>query len=428
MGRARGANAIMAAAFEATYGTPPASGYKKLPFVSSALGEEQNLIASDLLGLGRETLPPSRDVINNDGDVVVPVDLRNFGYWLKLLLGSPTTTQGVAASGYFDFSAQPASGSKITIGGADWTFTSSGATGDESNIGATLRDTLVAAVQGLNASLTGALASERYTLNTAGTRITVTHKTVGTSGNSMTLAASSAPASNAAPSGTNLTGGSATGPYNHVFDSGALSLPSMSVEIGLPDVPSYGMNFGVRANSMRIQMQRSGLLNATFALIAQGETKAATSGAGTPTEAVIELFSQFQGEIIRNGVPLGSIVSAEINYSNSLDKVEVIRPDGRIEDAGPANVAVSGNIVVRFADTVLLDQAVIGSGAELSFGWKIAPGKEPGFRMYEVFLPKPKTPIQGPGGIQATFAYQAAKDPVTAKTMTVTLINDVSAY
>ena len=86
MARARGANAVMAAAFETTYGTAPVAGFKKLPFVSSALGDEQNLIASDLLGYGREPLPPSRDVVNNDGDAVVPVDLRNFGYWLKLLM------------------------------------------------------------------------------------------------------------------------------------------------------------------------------------------------------------------------------------------------------------------------------------------------------------------------------------------------------
>ena len=312
MARARGANAIMAAAFETTYGTPPASGYKKLPFVSSALGEEQNLIESDLLGLGREPLPPNKDVANNEGDVVVPVDLRNFGYWLKLLLGAPTTT--------------------------------------------------------------------------------------------------------------------GTGPYTHTYVSGALALPSMAIEIGLPDVPSYGMNFGVRANTMTIQMQRSGFLNATMGLIAQGETRSASSGAGTPSEAAIERFSQGIGEIKRNGVALGNIVSAELTYSNNLDKVEVIRPDGRIEDAEPAMVAANGNIVVRFADTTLLDQAIDGTACELSFGWEIDADRSLLFTLHEVYLPRPKLSVSGPGGVQATFAFQAAKDSTLQKTMTVVLVNDVPTY
>jgi hypothetical protein len=312
MARARGANAVLAAAFETAYGTPPASGYKKLPFVSSALGEEQNLIESDLLGLGREPLPPAKDVANNEGEVVVPVDLRNFGHWLKLLLGAPTTT--------------------------------------------------------------------------------------------------------------------GTGPYTHTFVSGALALPSMAIEIGLPDVPSYGMNFGVRANSMTIQMQRSGHLTATMNLIAQGETRAGTSGAGTPSEAAIERFAQGIGAIERNGVALGNVVSAELTYSNNLDKVETIRPDGRIEDAEPAMVAATGNVVVRFANTTLLDQAIDGTNCELSFGWEIDPDRSLLFTLHEVYLPRPKLPVSGPGGVQATFAFQAAKDPSLNRTLTAVLFNDVAAY
>ena len=45
MARARGANAIMAAAYESTYGTVPGSGFKKLPFVSADIGEDQALIS-----------------------------------------------------------------------------------------------------------------------------------------------------------------------------------------------------------------------------------------------------------------------------------------------------------------------------------------------------------------------------------------------
>jgi hypothetical protein len=313
MARARGANAVMAAAFESAYGTAPVSGYKKLPFVSSALGDEQGLIESDLLGFGREPQPPSRDVVNNDGDVVVPVDLRNFGVWLKLLMGAPTTTED-------------------------------------------------------------------------------------------------------------------TGVFTHTFVSGALTLPSLAVEVGMPDVPSYGMNVGVRANMLKIGLQRSGLLNATMSLIAQGETRATSSAAGSPTMLAIERFSQFMGEIRRNGSAIGQIVSAEVNYSNNLDKVEVIRPDGRIEDADPAMVAVTGSVNVRFADTTLLDQAVSGDDCELSFGWTIDADKSLLITVHSVFLPRPKLPISGPAGVQAAFSWQAAKDAAVGKTCTVELINDVSTY
>ncbi len=428
MARARGANAIMALAFESAYGTPPGSGFKRVPFVSAALGEQQNLIESDLLGYGRDPQQPARDVINNDGDVVVPLDLRNFGYWLKLLFGAPTTTQGVAASGSFTFDDQPANNSTISIGGADWTFVSSAPSGDESLIGATLLESLTNAVIGLNKSATAALAAQSYSLNLAGNAIIVTSDTIGIGGNSVTLDASTTPDSNATASGATLAAGSASGPYNHVFTSGALSLPSAAIEVGMPDVPSYGMNFGAMADKLAIQLQRSGLLNGTVSVIAQGETRGGSSGAGSPTEQVIERFTQFTGQIRRDGVPLGNVVSGQFSYANGLDKVEVIRPDGRIAGADPAMLAVTGQVGVRFADTSLLDLAVAGTPIELIFEWSIAAGKLLRFAVHNVNLPKPKLPITGPAGVQATFDWQASEHPILAKTCTATLINDLSAY
>jgi len=428
MARARGANAVMALAFESAYGTPPGSGFKRVPFVSAALGEQQNLIESDLLGYGRDPQQPARDVINNDGDVVVPLDLRNFGYWLKLLLGAPATTQGTAASGSFTFDAQPANNSTISIGGADWTFVSSAPSGDESLIGATLLETLTNAVIGLNKSATAALVAQTYSLNLAGNAIIVTSDTIGIGGNSVALDASTAPDSNATASGATLAGGSASGPYNHVFTSGALSLPSAAIEIGMPDVPSYGMNFGAMADKLSIQLQRSGLLNGTISVIAQGETRNGASGAGSPTEQAIERFTQFTGQIRRDGVPLGNVVSGQFSYANGLDKVEVIRPDGRIAGADPAMLAVTGQVGVRFADTSLLDLAVAGTPIELVFEWSIAAGKLLRFTVHNVNLPKPKLPITGPAGVQATFDWQASEHPVLAKTCTATLVNDLSAY
>jgi hypothetical protein len=428
MARARGANAVMALAFESTYGVPPGSAFKQVPFVSSALGEQQNLIESDLLGYGRDPQQPARDVINNDGDIVVPFDLRNFGYWLKLLLGAPTSTQGAAASGSFTFDAQPEDGSTISIGGADWTFVATGPAGDESLIGATLQETLANAVIGLNKCATAALASQTYSLNLAGNAILIEADSIGTAGNSVTLDASTMPDSNATASGATLAGGAAAGPYNHVFASGALSLPSAAIEVGMPDVPSYGMNFGAMADKLAIQLQRSGLLNGTVSIVAQGETRGGASGAGSPTEQVIERFTQFTGQIRRDGVPLGNVVSGTFTYANNLDKVEVIRSDGRIAGADPAMLAVTGQVVVRFADTSLLDLAVAGTAIELIFEWSIAAGKLLRFVVHNVNLPKPKLPITGPAGVQATFDWQASEHPSLAKTCTALLVNDVAAY
>lgn len=92
MARAQGARARMALAFETTYGTPPASGFTRMPFASTSLGSEQPLLNSELLGYGRHPLAPVKDAVTADGDVVVPIDAAAFGFWLKAAFGAPTTT------------------------------------------------------------------------------------------------------------------------------------------------------------------------------------------------------------------------------------------------------------------------------------------------------------------------------------------------
>jgi hypothetical protein len=79
MARSYGANATVAGKVEASYGTPPGGNYESLPFISTSLGSEQGLIASDVLGQGRDPAAPMRDVIPVEGEVVVPVDLPGSG-------------------------------------------------------------------------------------------------------------------------------------------------------------------------------------------------------------------------------------------------------------------------------------------------------------------------------------------------------------
>lgn len=426
--RARGANAVKHMLFETVYGTPPGGNWNKVPFVDSNLGEEQGLVPSDLLGYGRDPQSPSRDVINDEGDATVPWDLRNIGYWLKMLCGAPDTAQGVAASGTLTFSAQPANNATITLDGTAFTFVTGTPTGNQIKIGATLAETIANAVIALNASTDGDASAATYGSNRAGNQITVTHDTLGTGGNAFTLAAGSSPASNATASGATLSGGSASGPYNHVFTTGAISLPSASIEVGLPDVPSYAVNYGAVLDALSVALQRSGNLNAKLKLIAQGETRSASSSAGTPTEQVIDRFTQFMGQVARDGVLLGEVVGGNVNISNGLDKVEVIREDGRIDGVDPGMLAVTGDITTRFSNTTLMDLASAGTAIELAFRWAISSAKRIEIKVHNVFLPKPKLPITGPAGIQATYAWQASEHPTLGKTCTITLVNDVAAY
>ena len=311
-GRALGINAVQNAAYETTYGTTPASGFRKLPFVSNALGEERPLIEDDQLGFGREGLDPTYDVATNDGDIVVPMDTRAIGFWLKLLLGAPVTTGA----------------------GAD--------------------------------------------------------------------------------------------PRNHVFKSGAQSLPSASIEIGNPEVPSFSTSYGALANQLRVSMARSGMLNATIGMIAQGETRPqAVSAAGAPTALTGPRFQQAAGSIKRGGVELGGVTSADFTFSNNLEKVETIRGDGRIEGADPLKVMMTGSLTLRFASLDLYNAAVDGTPIDLSFGW--AQGQASLlFAVPRVFLPRAKKPISGPAGIQITSNWQASG--AGGNTLTATLVNDVNSY
>ena len=314
MARAHGARAQMALAFETTYGTPPASGYTRMPFASTTLGAEQPLLNSELLGYGRDPLAPIKDALTADGDVVVPIDANGFGFWLKGALGAPTTT------------------------------------------------------------------------------------------------------------------GTGPGPFTHEFRSGGWVLPSIAIEVAMPEVPRFAMYAGYVVDQLSFQMQRAGLLTATARLVAQGEALAATTGAGTPAALDLLRFGHFNGTVTRNGAALGNLVTAEVTYANNLDRIETIRADGRIDGADPGMAALTGRMEVRFADQVLANQAIAGDPCEIELGWSLPSGESLTFTIHAVYLPRPRVEVPGPQGIQATFDWQAAVDPSLGRMCTVTLVNERGTY
>lgn len=219
-----------------------------------------------------------------------------------------------------------------------------------------------------------------------------------------------------------------TGPYVHEFRSGNWSLPSIAIETGMPEVPRYAMCSGVMLNQLSWTLQRSGLLTATVGLIAQGETVTTTSQAGTLADFELIRFGHFNGSVERNGAALGNVVSAQITYANNLDRIETIRADGMIDGADPTIAALTGQIEVRFSDSTLVQQAISGTPCALQFAYALPSGQSLTLTAHAVYLPRPRIEISGPAGVQASFDWQAARDPVTGRMATITLTNDIESY
>jgi hypothetical protein len=106
------------------------------------------------------------------------------------------------ATGSVTLTSNPATGTTIVLNGTTVTFVTSGATGNQVNIGANLAATLTALATFLSASADAQIAKCTYSVTT--TVLSITDKTGGAGGNSFTLVTT---VSGATLSGATLTGG-----------------------------------------------------------------------------------------------------------------------------------------------------------------------------------------------------------------------------
>jgi hypothetical protein len=216
--------------------------------------------------------------------------------------------------------------------------------------------------------------------------------------------------------------------FQHVFVSGASSLPSNSIEQAMPDVPNYAVSSGVRADTCQIDFSPSGPATATFGLIAQSSTRSNTSSAGTPTTRDYTAFNKAQGVIRRNGTPLAQITGGQLNFSNGIEIVRTIRDDFKIEGADPGLSRSTGQVTSRFENTVLIDDAANNTPISLEFEYRVSAERRLTVTLHRTYLALAKTPIQGPQGIEAAFDFRCAFDAAAGRMMTVTLRNGVASY
>ncbi|MEO3475526.1 phage tail tube protein [Roseomonas sp. CAU 1739] len=211
--------------------------------------------------------------------------------------------------------------------------------------------------------------------------------------------------------------------FIHSFGSGAASLPSNSIEIGYPDVPNYDLCTGVRADTLEIDFSPTGPATATFGLMGQGSVRGAASSGGTPTSAAYTAFNKAQGAISRNGSALAQVTGARLTYANGMEMVRTIRADRKVEGVDPGIARATGQITARFADTALLTQAQNNAPAEFAFSYTIDANRSLTFTLHEVYLALAKTPVEGPGGVEASFEFRAAFNATATRMMTAVLKN-----
>ena len=115
-------------------------------------------------------------------------------------------------------------------------------------------------------------------------------------------------------------------------------------------------------------------------------------------------------------------------YSNNLEKIETIRNDGKVEAIDLGVASLTGSISAKYADNILLDKARAGTPVDIELGYQLSDSMKLVISCHEVYLPKPKRSIDGPGGIECSYDFQGAKEQELGKMMTVTLVNDVESY
>ena len=421
--RAYGADATLKVCRETSYGAAPTGGYRSLDFKSTDLSSEQPLGDDPLLGRGRNAQDPYRGLITDEGKIEIPLDLRGSGFWLTGLFGDPATTQTKAA-GHIAFSGQPAANSTITLNGVTWTFVTGTPASNQTQIGVSLDATLTALAADLNASVDAQISKCTYTANTALDRLEIEFDAAGTTGNTFTLAAS-------ANSGGTVSYGTLTGGgYLHEWLSGGDDIPSYTFEIGHPKLitPVFFRHLGTVMESLAFEMGQEGPANGTVQLVAQGEETAAATIDATPDAFALKRFSQGRGFITRGGVPLAGVTGGNLNFSNNLERVRVIRDDGKIEAAEPTFASCQGAMTVRFDGATLVAEAANGEPVALEYGFSMAEGWQLTFELFRVFLPKPKYAVSGPGGVEASFDWRAAYDETAGTMLRARLLNDVVSY
>jgi hypothetical protein len=163
-------------------------------------------------------------VMSRDVSVKVPLAETTLENLVNTMPGAALSeTGGTAASGLITVNSLPTAGEKLVVDGVAFTFKAAASSPSEISIGATTADTATAIAAALSASKIPAVSESSYVA--AASAVTVTHNEVGTNGNTVTLATTSA---GITLSGARLSGG-VDATEKHVIVTSGIGVDLLSI-------------------------------------------------------------------------------------------------------------------------------------------------------------------------------------------------------
>jgi hypothetical protein len=142
-------------------------------------------------------------------------------------------------------------------------------------------------------------------------------------------------------------------------------------------------------------------------------------GDAAARDAAFDALLQQIGAALEADPTLGGLAFG-LTYGRPEPAIEAVAGAPAIKAA-----TLTGRIDVRFADTTLIDLAAGGTPVDLEFAYTLSAQAKLVLTAHEVYLPKPKLAVEGPGGVQASFDFRGAKNDVAGRMLTVTLTNDL---
>jgi hypothetical protein len=92
-GQQRGSKVSIQIDYETTFGADPgAPAGIQIPYINESLNGSRSQNQSEVIDGSKNPTPPFQGNTDVGGDITVPIDQRYFAYWMKALLGPPTTT------------------------------------------------------------------------------------------------------------------------------------------------------------------------------------------------------------------------------------------------------------------------------------------------------------------------------------------------